>query len=594
MSRHIHERTGGSALIGEESRLRQLLIGTGAMSVLERTGLRGPLATAWHLARRPHTARHELALLRDYWAFRRTYGPFLCQGAERADPARKALIVSLTDWVAQVKAEGMLAKAMQLRGITPVILTFSSCQWAVRYFRLFGFRDFVFLDELAVRAPSSRVDVLGDGTELAVSARSLLQLQHRGVDVGRHALSLVTRQLRSGTVDLDDPEARAAVERALRQSMAAVLAAEAAIERVQPRVALFLEKGYTPYGEVFDVLLNRGVDTIQWLHSHRADALALKRYTRDTRHDHPFSLSLESWSSIKNMLWTEAHERALMAELRGRYEQGTWFSRKFHHVGKRVKSSDEVRQQLRLDPSKKTAVVFSHMLSDATFFYGENLFDDYEQWLVETVRVACQNTTVNWVIKLHPDYVWKLGQAKLGDGIRDEIALRANLGTLPPHVQLLEPGTDISTLALFAVTDYCLTVRGTIGIEMPCFGIPVFTAGTGRYSGLGFTIDSSTREEYLDRVRRIQDFPPLTSQQTELAKKHAYALLKLRPSAFTTFEMVQVPLARQGHPLDHNVIVRAHSFRELEEADDLRAFGTWVADSTQLDFLNDGPAMIAS
>ena len=34
---------------------------------------------------------------------------------------------------------------------------------------------------------------------------------------------------------------------------------------------------------------------------------------------------------------------------------------------------------------------------------------------------------------------------------------------------------------LFKVIDYGITVRGTIGIELPCFGIPVITAGTGRY-----------------------------------------------------------------------------------------------------------------
>ena len=135
------------------------------------------------------------------------------------------------------------------------------------------------------------------------------------------------------------------------------------------------------------------------------------------------------------------------------------------------------------------------------------------------------------------------------------------------------------------VTDYCLTVRGTIGIEMPCFGIPVFTAGTGRYSGFGFTIDSSTREEYLDKLRCMQDFPRLSPEQTELAKKYAYALFKLRPCAFKTFEMVQVPLEKLGHPLDHNVVIRASSFHDIVEAPDLKAFAEWAIDSRDLDYL---------
>ena len=42
----------------------------------------------------------------------------------------------------------------------------------------------------------------------------------------------------------------------------------------------------------------------------------------------------------------------------------------------------------KLDPERKTAAIFSHILYDATFFYGESLFADYEEWLVEAVRAA--------------------------------------------------------------------------------------------------------------------------------------------------------------------------------------------------------------
>lgn len=566
--------------------VKDFLVSAGVLGLLERTGLKASLGLAWRCVRSPGTIRHELDVLRDYWSFKQRYGSFLGEGAHLADPAKKVLIVSLTDWAAQVKAESMLAKALQLHGYTPIVVTFRGCRRALKYFRVFGFDQFVFLDDfMSLRAAPS-----GDGDFRALldevtTVRSLLGLEYRDVDIGRHALSSVTRALLHGSVELSDPTVTTFVERALRRSVGVAHAAEALVDTVQPQMALFLEKGYTPYGEIFDILVNRKVNTIQWFHSHRSDALAFKRYTGETRDVHPFSLSLETWERIRRMPWTNKHERELMEELRGRYEGGTWFNRKFLQVGKKLKHPEEVRRQLGLDSFKKTAVIFSHVLWDATFFYGENLFNDYEEWLVETIRAACMNSAVNWVVKLHPDYVWKLRLANRREEIRDEVAIQAKIGTLPDHIKLLEPATDISTFSLFAVTDYCVTVRGTIGIEMPCFGIPVFTAGTGRYSGFGFTIDSSTREEYLDKLRCIQDFPRLSVEQTELAKKHAYALFKLRPCAFKTFEMVQMSLENLGHPLDHNIIIHAHSFHDLTAAQDLKAFTEWAIDSWQLDFL---------
>jgi len=51
---------------------------------------------------------------------------------------------------------------------------------------------------------------------------------------------------------------------------------------------------------------------------------------------------------------------------------------------------------------------------------------------------------------------------------------------------VLLPDTKISTLSLYRFADDGVTVRGTPGLEIACFGKPAFTAGTGTYAGLGF------------------------------------------------------------------------------------------------------------
>ena len=538
--------------------------------------------------RDPQRIGHWMDLRRDAADFRRRYG-FLAQDARPDAAEPRVLIVSLTEWVAQVKCEIMLATALRLQGWKPAVLTRSDCVWAARYFRSAGIDWLIPFDEALAAADGS--SGAGPWPEIAEAllqgcdtVKELLQLRFRGVFVGRHVLSTIVRTLRCGQADLEDPQITAQLRQLLPRSLQAVDAAERVFDQVEPQLVLFLEKGYSPYGELFDLAVNRGLNTIQWVHSHRADALALKRYTAANRHEHPFSLSEETWRQIEPMAWTDEHERLLQEELTSRYEAGSWFSRKYLHEKKRLHSADEVRRQLGLDPAKKTAVIFSHVLWDATFFFGENLFDDYEEWLIETVTAACANEAVNWIVKLHPDYVWKL-KAMGGGEVRDRIALAARIGALPPHVKLLEPETPISTFSLFGVADYGLTVRGTIGIELPCFGIPVFTAGTGRYSGFGFTVDSASRAEYLEKLGRIHLYPRLTASQVERAKKHAYALLTLRPCAFTTFEIVQARLDRLGHPLDHNVVIRASSAEQLADAEDLRRFAEWASRPGPHDYL---------
>src|SRR5690348_15801356 len=59
-----------------------------------------------------------------------------------------ALIISLTDFVYQLKLEGMLAKALQLDGYDPVVLTFKNARWAEPYFRSFGVERFVYHNEI--------------------------------------------------------------------------------------------------------------------------------------------------------------------------------------------------------------------------------------------------------------------------------------------------------------------------------------------------------------------------------------------------------------------------------------------------------------
>lgn len=542
------------------------------------------LSTIRHLLTHPAALRYSIVRYGKYLLFFFRFAGLRSEVSALPQAGKSVLFVGFSDWEARGKLDGIIGSAMLLRGAKPVVLTMRSCTWTQRYLRALGVRDFLFFDDEISAAESGKSDT--DILALLPSPltfQTLFDFTYRGINVGRNVLSTVLRQLKTGSAAFDDPAVQAMIRDCFVRSVHTADAACSFFAHRSPDAVLFLEKGYTPYGEIFDAAIAKNLDVIQYHHGHQSDRLVMRRYSARNRFSHPFSLSRTSWARVQGMSWSKEQERNFMHELKSGYENGSWFNRKFLLTNKNLKTPEECRNQLGLDPKKKTAVIFSHVLWDATFFFGDNLFVDYEQWLVETVKVAVQNTNVNWLIKLHPDYVWKVKQLGPSAAARDAIAIQAGIGELPPHIRIVPPEIDISTYSFFAFTDYCITVRGTIGIEAPCFGIPVFTAGTGRYSGLGFTNDSSSREEYLEKMRTIHTFPALSEIETSLARRHAHALFQCRTLPFISCEIA--PSKKSGS-IAQDAILRVRTLDDIRKAPDLSAFTKWVLESKEEDYLD--------
>ncbi|MDQ5820191.1 MAG: hypothetical protein M3540_01990, partial [Actinomycetota bacterium] len=414
-------------------------------------------------------------------------------------------------------------------------------------------------------------------------------LAFRGAGVGRQALSTVSRHLHEGAVDVADPATRALLERFLALAIRTTLAADALLDAVRPEAVLFNERNYAAEGPLSDLALERGLNTIQFVSGFDDDALMFKRYTAETKGLHPRSLSDESWRLVEPMPWTPKRDRELEEDFARRYD-GSSFLARLNRGWTRPQAPAEIIRTVGLDPARKTAVVFSHILWDANMFYGRDLFADQEEWFIETVRAACENDRANWIVKLHPAQVWKLKRDRAVGELDELAAIREQIGELPPHVHVLQPTSDISPWSLFELTDVGVTIRGSIGFELPCFGTPVLTAGTGFYAGRGFTVDSSSAEEYLGRLRTIEDTARPSSEQVGLARRHAYALFRLRQTHFTSFRSIYRPLEKIDHPFEATIEVCAKTRAELERAEDLRRFGEWAVDPSTLDYLEPVPA----
>jgi hypothetical protein len=504
-----------------------------------------------------------------------------------SDDAPVILVGALTDWVYELKLHLVLATALRLEGWRPVFLIPSrSARRAQRYCRAFGVTDFVYFDEVLLTSAERRTIEarVPEVLERDLTFQQVKELRFEDAWIGPQILATASRTLMRGAPDPRDPEVAAQIRFLLPAVLENAVRGRKVMQEVKPELLLVNEANYTFYGVLVDVAIGSCVDVIHATQPWRDDALMCKRLTKETRRSHPSSVERSTLETLMTHPWTDADEAQLVEQFARRYG-GQWFLQGRNQIGVEEMPSSAITETLELDSDKPTVVVFSHVLWDANLFYGEDLFEDYGEWLVETVLAAVRNPSVNWLIKLHPANVWKRSLQGVTGEYSEITLLRERVGPLPDHISVLSPETRVSSLSLYRFADVGITVRGTPGMEMACFGKPVITAGTGRYSGLGFTVDPPSVKHFLAQLARVGTLGPMSPAQITLAKRHAQAVFLLRHWEMSSF----YSSFSEEHTTDsvgQNLHLRASSISELEKNGDLKKWAEWAKDRSLLDYLD--------
>jgi hypothetical protein len=447
------------------------------------------------------------------------------------------------------------------------------------YAKRFGVDDIVDREGIELTADDrERIDRAVD--EVSANAGSYEKLKAWRFDdhaAGYHLLSSVIRLTLEGAPDLDDPEVQELVRTVARDVATSYLRSERVLDRWKPQVVLVEEAGYSVNGPLVDVAVGRGIDVIQTIPTWRDDALISKRLDHETRRLDTRAVPRPTFERLAAEPWTEALEDELWQDFAARYG-GAWSLGAVTQSAASDEDDADIAATLGLDPDKPTAVVFAHVLWDASLFFGEDLFDNYADWLVQCVGAAIDNPRVNWVVKAHPANLFRARHGDVDATTGEMLLLAEHHPTLPAHVRVLEPGTPISARALYAFADYGVTVRGTPGLEMACFGKAVFTAGTGAYSGLGFTHDSATGAEFLARMAAIESTPVPTPADEVRAKQYAHAAFLDLPWRTESFTMRFDFPDRGWHPLDRNLTLDPIP-PSGAVGTDLARWASWVATS---------------
>ena len=356
---------------------------------------------------------------------------------------------------------------------------------------------------------------------------TILKYEYHGVSCGKYAISTSMRMLRVSEIDLNNKNQKLCLLYNLRKS---IMYADAAINFVNSnkiKFALFNDRGYSGEGELYDICIKNNITCVQYIATYKNNSFLFKKFNENNKFEHPSAVSEKIWNIFSNKTLSSTQEKYLFKEIEKGYLENTWYPSAGTMVGKNIKNYKEINNELGIKNSKKIAVIFPHIFWDGTFFYGEDLFLSYEQWFEQTIKYAEKNKNINWIIKAHPSNQTKNAQDNIKEKkIEPELEKILNIfGKLPDNFYYLPSKSKINTYFLLNLLDYCITVRGTVGLEAAMRGKYVITAGTGRYENKGFTHNYMDISSYRKTIENLDIFESSLNDIKSQANKFAYISL---------------------------------------------------------------------
>lgn len=476
-----------------------------------------------------------------------------------------------------------LSVAFLRRGIVPSVILFRRQKILQLYFRLVGARMY-WMDDVLKATPCA-FDL--SCIDRCTTVDQWKALKYGSMPVGEMILSTYCRYSATGYIDPLSPALKNFATEWLPNICKAYDAAKLLYEKEHIKHVVSSEIFSEEYGGFYFAAIDSEIDVIRTSGTVRDNAIVVQRRNKENARLHHASLSKAAWNTVKELPDYDVIKAAVDANFQSRYSN-KWYRSARNHKNTQIVSREEGRGQLGIAMDSKVAVIYSHILYDALFHYGDELFQDYATWLVETIKIAMRNPNLQWFVKLHPSNIWRGEfQSLLGGRYEEERIIEQRIGALPEHIRLIYADSKISPLGWYHVADYGISVRGTAGLEMACLGKPVITAGTGRYEGRGFTLDPATITEYERMILNLHNIPPLSDAQVMLANRFAHGLFNLKPYELTGLE-VCVGCGKKEVRASDDIIYLPYPRTPGEGGgmpDDLQRFDSFVNDASQQDLL---------
>ena len=451
------------------------------------------------------------------------------------------------------------------------------------YFHIFKFKV-LFLEDLPKEIKYKGIFL--DPLNKLSSLSQITDFSFENVPFGRIALSTYFRSRKTGKIYTDQDKFLKEIINIIKYHYLVYEISKDLYSKYQIKHLFFTEVFMYEYGPFYYGALNTKLNILKFSGTVRDNAIVISRMNKESDRKHFSSFSNDSWEKILNINDIGKIKNNLEQNFIDRYSK-KWFLSSRNHPNTKFLSSDQIKKKYNIQNDKKNAIIYSHILYDLLYFHGEDIFENYSDWFIETVKEIIKNKKINWFIKIHPSNVWRGETHKLFNiKTEEENLIKSVVGQLPQHIKIIYPTSEISPLSWMKFTDYGITVRGTSGIELAALGKQVITAGTGRYENIGFTINPLSKSMYLEILSKLHDIDSLGNDKHDLAIRFAYATFCLKPFKLDFMKVSKMFLISKVKSAEDLIYLPNKTLSKKNLPNSIINFKEWMFNSKSSDFLN--------
>lgn len=405
------------------------------------------------------------------------------------------------------------------------------------------------------------------------------------ISCGIFALSSTFRELKTQQFDINSPIHIKILNKNLNKSIQYVDSFFNFLKIHQNvKAAVFSDPGYVGQGEMFEILTNKNIPCYQFYMSIDENKMIFKKYLKNNQKEHFDKISNKNWKKIISNSKKNNQIKNSVKNIKKLYIKNSWFPSVGTTRDEKFFSKKKIYDILQIDKQKPIAVIFNHIFWDGTFFYGEDLFLTYREWFIETIKAAYKNRNLNWIIKPHPANKVQNSRYGINETItEEEKIIKKTFGHVPKNFRILKNNNKINSWSLYQVLDYCLTVRGTPGIESAMFGAETIIAGSGRYENRGFTKYFTDKNSYLKYLSNLKNFVKKNKSKIKYATLYAENVFFKKP---LKLDSISVKF-KKNKTADMDLKIKFNTLEEFKKKKDILKLKNWIEFGEQEFFLND-------
>lgn len=350
-----------------------------------------------------------------------------------------------------------------------------------------------------------------------LSREDFSSITFKGIKIGQ----LVDRDLPQyyfKLVSIDDPEIEDFVRESLVSTIVYAHCAFAALEEIQPGLAMVTSGKTVAFSPFYEACLLKGIPVVTWDESgYDMEGFILKfnNFANEYHLD-------EIWEKVKHLPLNKSENQLVDAYLKNTVKGNVGTAVLYKNP---VYDRNKIRSELDLQPDKKVVVLLSNITWDTSTLGKDIIFSSMFEWICKTIDFYKDKPDFQLIIRCHPSEgdmpVFIRSDEKVSDLIFDKY------GENLENIKVVTGKSNLNSHELSEISDLILVYTTFVGLEMAERGRKVVVCGSGHYRGKGFTADVNTIEEYFDILSNPDTFKNknITAEKVELARRYLYCFL---------------------------------------------------------------------